>query len=172
MAAINSAASELDTCCSADPSMTHGIAISIDREGSQPTPAGEDGTKVDTEERDRQQDHHRDRRPGKHERGGADLLDGDSDQQVRDTPDDRHEAEEHDAPSRHAETPRRAVTLRWSHGVGEKRPQAYHRRRMSDFLGDTRDLLRRTPEVLRALLTGLPDTWTATPDVAEGWRPS
>ena len=43
--------------------------------------------------------------------------------------------------------------------------------RMSDFLGDTRDLLRRTPDVLRALLTGLPDTWTATPDVADGWRP-
>jgi hypothetical protein len=53
----------------------------------------------------------------------------------------------------------------------EKRPQAYHRCRMSDFLGDTRDLLRRTPDVLRALLTGLPDTWTATPDVADGWRP-
>ena len=42
---------------------------------------------------------------------------------------------------------------------------------MSDFLGDTRDLLRRTPDVLRALLTGLPETWTATPDVADGWRP-
>ena len=42
---------------------------------------------------------------------------------------------------------------------------------MSDFLGDTRDLLRRTPAVLRALLTGLPDAWTATPDVADGWRP-
>ena len=42
---------------------------------------------------------------------------------------------------------------------------------MSDFLGDTRDLLQRTPDVLRALLTGLPDRWTATPDVADGWRP-
>jgi len=42
---------------------------------------------------------------------------------------------------------------------------------MSGFLGDTRDLLRRTPDVLRALLTGLPDTWTTTPDVADGWRP-
>jgi hypothetical protein len=42
---------------------------------------------------------------------------------------------------------------------------------MSGFLDDTRDLLRRTPEVLRALLTGLPDRWTDTPDVAEGWRP-
>ena len=30
--------------------------------------------------------------------------------------------------------------------------EAYHRRGMSDFLGDTRDLLRRTPDVLRALL--------------------
>ena len=27
------------------------------------------------------------------------------------------------------------------------------------------------PDVLRALLTGLPDTWTTTPDVADGWRP-
>jgi hypothetical protein len=54
----------------------------------------------------------------------------------------------------------------------EKRPQAYHRCPMSEFLVNTRDLLRRTPEVLRALLTGLPDTWTATPDAAEGWRPS
>ena len=42
---------------------------------------------------------------------------------------------------------------------------------MSEFLGDTRDLLRRTTEVLRALLTGLPNTWTATPDVANGWSP-
>ena len=50
-------------------------------------------------------------------------------------------------------------------------PAAYHRLKMSDFLGDTRDLLRRTPDVLRALLTGLPETWTATPDMADGWRP-
>jgi DinB superfamily len=42
---------------------------------------------------------------------------------------------------------------------------------MSDFLSDTRDLLRRTPDVLRALLAGLPESWTATPDVANGWRP-
>jgi hypothetical protein len=42
---------------------------------------------------------------------------------------------------------------------------------MSDFLNDQRDLLRRTPEVLRALLAGLPTTWTDTPDVEEGWRP-
>jgi uncharacterized damage-inducible protein DinB len=42
---------------------------------------------------------------------------------------------------------------------------------MTEFLDDSRDLLRRTPDVLRALLTGLPETWTATPDVANGWRP-
>ena len=48
---------------------------------------------------------------------------------------------------------------------------AYHRCGMSDFIADTRDLLRRTPDVLRALLGGLPDAWTATPDVADGWRP-
>ncbi len=42
---------------------------------------------------------------------------------------------------------------------------------MSDFLTETSDLLRRTPGVLRALLAGLPNRWTDTPDVAEGWRP-
>jgi hypothetical protein len=42
---------------------------------------------------------------------------------------------------------------------------------VSDFLADTTDLLRRTPVVLSALLTGLPETWTDTPDVADGWRP-
>jgi len=33
------------------------------------------------------------------------------------------------------------------------------------------DILRRTPEVLRALLGGLPETWTDTPDTPDGWRP-
>ena len=42
---------------------------------------------------------------------------------------------------------------------------------MSDFLAETTDLLRRTPEVLRALLAGVPAAWTDTPDVAGGWRP-
>lgn len=43
---------------------------------------------------------------------------------------------------------------------------------MGDFVADTTDLLRRTPEVLRALLTGLPERWTETPDVPDGgWRP-
>jgi hypothetical protein len=43
---------------------------------------------------------------------------------------------------------------------------------MSDFIGQTTDLLRRTPELLRALLVGLPDDWTDTTDVPEnGWRP-
>ena len=42
---------------------------------------------------------------------------------------------------------------------------------MSDFLAETTDLLRRTPEVLRALLTGLPESWGATPDTEGGWRP-
>ncbi len=42
---------------------------------------------------------------------------------------------------------------------------------MADFLGDTTNLLRRTPELLRALLTGLPDSWTGTPDTEGGWRP-
>lgn len=43
---------------------------------------------------------------------------------------------------------------------------------MSDFIGETTDLLRRTPELLRTLLNGLPDAWTDTPDVPQdGWRP-
>ncbi len=42
---------------------------------------------------------------------------------------------------------------------------------MPDFLAETTDLLRRTPEVLRALLVGAPDAWVDTPDTAEGWRP-
>ena len=37
---------------------------------------------------------------------------------------------------------------------------------------ETVDLLQRTPEVLRALLIGLPDEWTNTADVPDnGWRP-
>lgn len=43
---------------------------------------------------------------------------------------------------------------------------------MTDFLATTTELLRRTPEVLRALLGGLPEEWTDTADVPEdGWRP-
>ena len=43
---------------------------------------------------------------------------------------------------------------------------------MSDFIGETTNVLRRTPELLRALLIGLPDSWTDTSDVpSDGWRP-
>lgn len=42
---------------------------------------------------------------------------------------------------------------------------------MGDFIVETRDLLRRTPDVLRALLGGLSETWTSTADVEGGWRP-
>ena len=42
---------------------------------------------------------------------------------------------------------------------------------MTDFLAETTDLLRRTPNVIRALLEGAPDRWTATPDIEGGWRP-
>jgi uncharacterized damage-inducible protein DinB len=42
---------------------------------------------------------------------------------------------------------------------------------MTDFIAHTTDLLARTPGVLRALLGGLPDDWTDTPDTADGWRP-
>ncbi len=42
---------------------------------------------------------------------------------------------------------------------------------MPDDLRDTTDLLRRTPDLLRTLLTDLPERWTGTPDVEGGWRP-
>lgn len=42
---------------------------------------------------------------------------------------------------------------------------------MSDFLVETKDLLRRTPNVVRALLAGLPESWGDTPDTEGGWRP-
>ena len=43
---------------------------------------------------------------------------------------------------------------------------------MSDFIGETTNLLARTPNLLRTLLSGLPDGWTDTTDIAEGgWRP-
>jgi hypothetical protein len=38
-------------------------------------------------------------------------------------------------------------------------------------LADTIELLRRTPELLRVLLVGLPDGWTDATDVVGGWRP-
>lgn len=38
-------------------------------------------------------------------------------------------------------------------------------------IAEPMEILRRTPDVLRALLSGLPDTWTDTPDTPEGWRP-
>jgi hypothetical protein len=42
---------------------------------------------------------------------------------------------------------------------------------MDTFLDDTRDLLARTPALLRELLHGLPASWTDTPDTPDGWRP-
>jgi hypothetical protein len=43
---------------------------------------------------------------------------------------------------------------------------------VSNFIGEATDLLRRTPELLRTLLAGLPESWTDTTDVPEnGWRP-
>ena len=43
---------------------------------------------------------------------------------------------------------------------------------MSDFIGETTDLLRRTPELLRVLLGGIGEGWTDTTDVpGDGWRP-
>jgi hypothetical protein len=42
---------------------------------------------------------------------------------------------------------------------------------MTSFIAETTALLARTPELLRTLLIGLPQAWTDTPDVADGWRP-
>jgi len=43
---------------------------------------------------------------------------------------------------------------------------------MSGFIEETTDLLRRTPDVLRALLAGIGEAWTDTTDVPDnGWRP-
>lgn len=42
---------------------------------------------------------------------------------------------------------------------------------MSDYLGETTDLLSRTPAVLRALLLHAPASWVDTPDTPGGWRP-
>jgi len=39
------------------------------------------------------------------------------------------------------------------------------------FLAETTDLLARTPLVLTALLSNLPDSWGATADTPDGWRP-
>lgn len=39
------------------------------------------------------------------------------------------------------------------------------------LLDETVDLLRRTPELLRAMLRGLPEAWTDTTDTPDGWRP-
>lgn len=42
---------------------------------------------------------------------------------------------------------------------------------MTGFIAETTALLERTPELLRTLLIGLPESWTNAPDVADGWRP-
>jgi hypothetical protein len=39
------------------------------------------------------------------------------------------------------------------------------------FIAETTAVLIRTPEVLRALLVGLSESWTDTPDTTDGWRP-
>jgi hypothetical protein len=39
------------------------------------------------------------------------------------------------------------------------------------YIAEMTALLARTPDVLRALLIGLPEEWTDTPDTADGWRP-
>ncbi|HEY7828573.1 MAG TPA: DinB family protein [Candidatus Limnocylindrales bacterium] len=39
------------------------------------------------------------------------------------------------------------------------------------YFKDTVDLLGRSPAVLDALLSGLPEPWTASPDVTGGWLP-
>ena len=43
--------------------------------------------------------------------------------------------------------------------------------RVSDFLAETTDFLHRTPKLVSTLLAGLPESWTQTQDVPDGWRP-
>jgi hypothetical protein len=43
---------------------------------------------------------------------------------------------------------------------------------VTDFIDETTAILERTPRLLRALLSGAPESWTDTADVPEnGWRP-
>lgn len=42
---------------------------------------------------------------------------------------------------------------------------------MERTVAEPMEILRRTPEVLRALLRGLPQAWTGTPDTPDGWLP-
>jgi hypothetical protein len=42
---------------------------------------------------------------------------------------------------------------------------------MTTFLDETTNLLERTPRVVSALLRGIPEAWTDTPDIEGGWRP-
>jgi hypothetical protein len=42
---------------------------------------------------------------------------------------------------------------------------------VTNLVEETVAVLARTPAVLRALLVGLPEAWTETPDTADGWRP-
>jgi hypothetical protein len=42
---------------------------------------------------------------------------------------------------------------------------------MTNLVAETIAVLVRTPVVLRAMLMGLPASWTDTPDSADGWRP-
>ncbi len=43
---------------------------------------------------------------------------------------------------------------------------------MTNFIAETTSVLRRTPELLRTLLVGVPESWTDTADVpTDGWRP-
>ena len=42
---------------------------------------------------------------------------------------------------------------------------------MIGFVAETTAVLARTPMLLRTLLIGLPEAWTQTPDVVDGWRP-
>jgi DinB superfamily len=42
---------------------------------------------------------------------------------------------------------------------------------MDSAVAEPIEILRRTPELLRALLKGLPESWTDTADTPDGWRP-
>ncbi len=74
----------------------------LDRgEGCHPAPAAEHGPEVRAKERERHQDQRRQSGPGEDQGRRLDLGDGHTDEQVRDAPDQRHEAEQHDGAARH-----------------------------------------------------------------------
>jgi hypothetical protein len=84
--------SELERCCSADPSRTHGMAISIAAATAIQRQWTSTARRSTRHRRQREQDRRRDGRPQEDQGGGRDLGHRDPDEQVRDAPDDAIDA--------------------------------------------------------------------------------